>query len=458
MASLHSLPIELVQEIANKLDEDEILALRLACKDLDSKTHEAHLESKYRTRRVFFVPAGLDNLLKISRHPSGVNKRVKEIIFFGTSPYYCISDPDPLLPGQIPRSESASIVLSRLDSASQLDFAELQEIDRQDSGEDTSMLALAFTNLPELRSIRFHSHPCYEHPNLTRSEFNLFYPTVLGLNSKPGTHIPTGFTDVANTILRRHWGLKNSWSKFMAAVVTAGLKNITRIQNTHFWNEKGHEIPLNDFLPSQPRRLARLRTLFANLKVLEIVLRTYSRSNVSVMKRVQPWLEAIGAMLEVLDLRLIRISFGGPTIYAMNVFALPMLSFLKMVTLENFNFDLENFKQVLINCKDTLVSLKITKCKFYNNKEGWFVVLQLLKREVRSLKFFQLRGQSEAWYETNMEPPDYVLPDLLSVEGCWACESTISKELDTHRHHDDFWDSITNGEWKSEVRVATTRR
>ncbi|KAF3296181.1 hypothetical protein TWF132_011642 [Orbilia oligospora] len=239
------------------------------------------------------------------------------------------------------------------------------------------MLALAFTNLPKLRSIRFHSHPCYEHPNLTRSEFNLFYPAV-GLNSKPGTHIPTDFMDVANTILRRRWGLKNSWSKFMAAVVTARLKNITRVQNTHFWNEKGQEIPLNDFLPSQPRRLARLRTLFANLKVLEIVLRAYSRSNVSVMKCVQPWLEAIGAMLEVLDLSLVRISFGGPPTYAMNVFALPMLFFFKKVTLENFNFDLENFKQVLINCKDTLVSLKITKCKFYNNKEGWFVVLQLL--------------------------------------------------------------------------------
>ncbi|KAK6502602.1 hypothetical protein TWF506_003182 [Arthrobotrys conoides] len=473
MASLHSLPPELVDEIVNHLDEDEHLALRLTCKDLNFKTHEAHLESKYRMRRVFFVPAGLDNILKISRHPSGVNKRVKHIIFSGTSPYYQAHvthmrhSPLPTI-----ATESTDSVLSKLELVAHSDLLELQEINRPESGEDTSTLTLAFMNLPGLQSITFQTQ--LEKPHLSRSEINLFYPS-LGL--KPGTLIPRDLANIVNNKFERHWGLKNCWHKVMSAAVTAGVNSITSIQNTQVWDESGRDIPLNYFLPAQPRRLTRLRALFTNLRVLDLGLGSYGSSNTTSLKRVTPWLEAVGTRLEVLKLRLVKISQGIATARAINILTLPMLSFLKTIVLKNFSFEVENFKAAIYKCQDTLIDLKISNCDFRDNKDDWFAIFHVLRDRVKGLRSFTLEGWTGSWDVGDEDAPDYVLPDYLSIEGLWALESTecmvrldfvdassiivsrrINQELHAHGGADGFWDSITDGLWKAEARVAATRR
>ncbi|KAK6330680.1 hypothetical protein TWF718_002878 [Orbilia javanica] len=473
-ATLLATPVELIHEIASNLDEDDILALRLTCRTMNLKAREAHLEAKYRTRRVFLVPIGIENLLKISQHPSGVNRRIRRLVFVEQAPYgpLSISNRNRNIPGLAPTAGAPDPPEQRLLSASKADRVDLFGLY---CGETTSMLTLAFLNLPRVRTIVFDAEPyniC-----LSRSELNLFYSS-LGL--EPGTTVPEDLATTKIRIFQNSFVLSNGLSKVLSAAVTAGVTTITKVIDCRTGFRR-KERSLNYFIPSHPQRLSRLHKFFANLTILELCLSCSNGGepggNSRKLRHFTGWLEAAGQNLKTLRLGLVDLVYDLPLITSRtSIILLPMLPVLKTVALWSFDLDIPNLRGFLINCKNTLVDLRIFDCTANDNKEDWYQMIWLLHREFHSLRSFELQGWSKMWDIDDPAAPDYALPDSLTIQGSCADPETkcvarldfgtdlfirvirsLKEELEKHADADGFWQSITNGGWKSGARVAATR-
>ncbi|KAK6506869.1 hypothetical protein TWF481_005329 [Arthrobotrys musiformis] len=187
------LSTELVFQIIEYLDdEDDLLALRMTCKNLNLLTKEAHLKSIYESRRVYLVPASLENMVRIAR--SDMNTRVHNLEISSDLLYPTTYGEDTSLDTEdtsLPLHDPTATFHTILDTAR----TEIPKINllRNNDIYGSTIFTLIFSNLPRLRSIVFTSRAyVYGLAMLTRSEFNLIYPS---LGMTPGTRIPKGILE-----------------------------------------------------------------------------------------------------------------------------------------------------------------------------------------------------------------------------------------------------------------------
>ncbi|KAK6522336.1 hypothetical protein TWF281_002902 [Arthrobotrys megalospora] len=470
MASIASLPVELINAIAVDLEANNLLALRLTCKALNLRAWDSHLNAIYQTRTIYFVPASLHNLLKISRHPSEVNRRVHRVLISYTIPY------EFRFIYQLPKA------VSRLGFTSEHDRLALELGDFLNSGEDTNLLALAFSNLPNLRSIVLEQistsggQACAR--SFSRSELNLLFPS-LGL--KPGTSVPKGLDRITVTHVGTQWrGIctyarydlgSGIWTKIMAAVAAAGLTSVTTIRYEVDIDEDEDEdepgVWLKWFSRLSPQCLSSAQALFANLKVLSLTLNPgleyiYSCANGAEVSRdickFSHWLGVIGRRLESLRLGIVN----GASPLAL---ALPILPSLRSATIRSFNLETEDLKNFLGHCKRNLVELEIGDWETDSDEEDWFSLLQFIRREVTGLRKFAM----DCRYLITQKATHCLLLTRFLVNGDWALGTTrcevnveierpqppwftkytvtkqIKRELEAHNDPDSFWSSVTGG-------------
>ncbi|KAK6496125.1 hypothetical protein TWF481_002148 [Arthrobotrys musiformis] len=479
MASLNTLPVELVREIGKYVDEDGLLALRLACKDMNSKMRVLHLDAKFKIRRVFFDPIGLENLLKISQHPSQVNERVRHLIFTASSPY-CITN----------RYESPQTTNTDESEGSELDEAPpLGKIDtifvqaavaknihdlseRYNEWERSNLLALAFSNLPKVQSITFEN--VRKNTYLTRSELNLFFPSV-GL--KPGIPVLEDLTQI-RMYGELPWGRFHIVEMVLSALLVSGLTSLESLTEEGRCCNRSLRIPLTYFIRPHPHRLSQLMTVFGGLKVLKLCTSFNSRirsTDDHDTGHFTLWLEAVCGGVEILDLGLF-----APCTRILNP---PMLPLLKVVAFTKFGFRREDFEAFLLNCKDTLVDLKISGCVIDGRWQDWFYLLRLLQQNVKGLGRFELNNLDGTWtIGDGLEDPDllasfedwkdwageyspHLLFESLIITGSWGQTSTtcsiekiknmnavdyhlviesIETKLEAHNDSNSFWESLVD--------------
>ncbi|KAK6331287.1 hypothetical protein TWF730_004374 [Orbilia blumenaviensis] len=470
---IFSLSPDLIVHLSKELDEDDLLALRMTCKELNFKAKELHLDALYATRTVYFIPVSLENLLKIAKHPSGINKRVRNLRICPTSPYI---NPEREVRRKLEEqakaekpgshgSMPAGLVLKMYEQ-SKSEWPGVQHMHKWDLV--PNMLTMAFMNLPNIQSIEFEWR---RNHRVTRSEFTLLYPTVgLGPGKRLIPDLINAMTVYTIPLEYKHVGY---WNYTMNAAVTAGVSSLEKISDIGLF---GDGIPLNWFT-TPPLQLTRMQSTLSNLRVLHI---TYtendrrSRSHPLPAPGAQPppvptarrnfckWIESMAGTIE--KLRLEDVS-SSPNRYADGC-PLPILPKLKNADLAGMSLKPEAFKAFIEPCKDRLRDVFLSQCLLENPKDEWFEILKLLK-ECRSLTKFQICQKSQ-WRKQERFPDieafgDWtsgkvqcqVIPSTQERHGGYAYAETshiltknLAKELEDHLEADEFWDSITNHKWK----------
>ncbi|KAK6522413.1 hypothetical protein TWF281_002975 [Arthrobotrys megalospora] len=460
MPYLPLLPTELIYQIGQEIDdEDDFLALRLTCKALNTKARELHLNSIYRCRRIYLVPAGVDNIAKISRHPSGVNLRVRHIIISDATPY------------------SKQALRKILESAGQdngahLDLKsdmekdatayglELEKTQLQRSGSNIDLLASALSDLPRIQHLELEG---FSNAAVPRSELNLLYPS-LGL--KPGSKVPEGL----RRINRAEFGLDSRISKRgVAAALKSGLGNLEKLSNGN------HSYWLEDFTAT---RISAFSTAFPKLKSIDIgvaVARGLSHTYSYCDEVVGRWLEAFGKTLRELRYRncVFRYGFGEPTLLPVGT----GLHQLRVFAFSNSDIEIDNLTRFLKNCKDSLEEFELKNCYFDQQPEDHFRLLHYIRGLPRLNRFeYEAEGTDKA--------DCYYFPTKLTVLGLWSLPTAtcnveilfnvrlppiytsiqkykyntskkINLELERHTECSEFWDSVTDGKWKCPDLLST---
>ncbi|KAK6495976.1 hypothetical protein TWF481_003021 [Arthrobotrys musiformis] len=453
MTPVTSLPSEIFDVISEDLGEDDLLALRMTCKTLNAKAREAHLNSIYRCRRVFLIPTSLENLVKISKHSSGVNLRVRHVQISILSPYsrgfrnWLINGPIEMFE-QTENGQSAEIE-STLVAMEGISAAQSPEVGCRE--EHKSLLALAFSKFPNLRTLRIGERD----GDLVRSEVNLFYPS-LGL--VPGNYLPRNLVNAGAFLLGSLKGAyEQAWDIAISAVTASGIPTIEIIE-TMGTPDGGGIVPFGWFSFS-PQDLSHFRSAFHNLRSLQITLNVpqakYENWN---SQPLHEWLNVVGT--NVVELKLSSDYFAG--------ISLPMvvgLPKLRRLTFEQGYLNLDSLIEFSDRRRDTLEELNFLKCNMENPKKSWFMLMKRLMQGPRRLQ--RLRFISYKPFDDDMELDlEYILPDL-EVRGSLAsreseCKVTcpldeenaeikfIAKELEAHEGEDGFWESLTDGMWRPE--------
>lgn len=164
---------------------------------MNTKFQEAHLNSIFSCRRVFLVPASLENLIKISKHPSGANLRVRKIIISKFIPYVQPQFEQPVREFL----KNQRIIADKITETTEAHLAEICVLHKHIQYH--VLLTIAFSNLPKIKILSFGAE--YIH-SLTRSEINLIYPS---LQYVPGAR-DTDVRELSSFIL----GNSNEWLPF----------------------------------------------------------------------------------------------------------------------------------------------------------------------------------------------------------------------------------------------------
>ncbi|KAK6502603.1 hypothetical protein TWF506_003183 [Arthrobotrys conoides] len=294
-------------------DEDDFLALRMACHDFNAKFREAHLKCIYGVRRLFYASESFENLLKISRHPSGMNKYVRRIDICWSTPYYNYRAGRDQFVDQVRTnflgkfSDIKEIALEISDIA---DRKAKEVVKLQESNEETALLSLALTGFSNLRSMIMARDLTGLEP-LSRSELNLFFPKV-GL--APGIRLHSLLKD--KSLLSYHgflYGLQTLGEAlepqldlkydlfWKLPIVSLVLSRVTHIETLIFHSS---DLSNTSFFDVSNHRLSQFKTTFANLKTLKIQsIEVDSAGRDYLLKaRFGDWLEAIGSNLQTLVL------------------------------------------------------------------------------------------------------------------------------------------------------------
>ncbi|KAK6542422.1 hypothetical protein TWF694_006377 [Orbilia ellipsospora] len=466
MPAIASLPAELIDQIGSYLISDDLLALRMTCNSLDALARESHLDSLYRVRTLYPVPASLENLIKISQHPSGVNERVRHLVISVSSPHVLFEDPCAVR-NFAAEGPARSKILKAIKTHSEAHKDESATVSRNEGY--TYLFTTALLNLPNICKISFK-----QELELKRHEFNLFYSS-LGL--KPGKRLPriidlalVDFLDLSSTY-------KNWWKSLISAVQLSGLSKLTEIRghldNVALAADIFQTIPISAFATKPPN--------FSSLKVLEMQIKAPSREakqdwNSSFCS----WLEIWG--VNVVDLRLMGQLFDGIT------FCLPenkALARLQKLKLHGCYFDLENFQRFVTLSGRKMKELVFKSCSFEDDKNDWFQILKQIRKECLHLQYFSflpVNKYEERWDSSDEDEDEgydkYVLP-ALEVKGLWKLNDTMCKvtmetaeelakcrlrpkhiglELDKALTAKEFWDSMTNRFWDNPNLILTSPR
>lgn len=458
MATIFDLPNELVVEVGAKFDEDDWLALRMTCQTLNDQLREFHLNSKYKRRKVFLVRQSIENLVKISQHPSGMNLRVQHLEISCQSPY--------ALEGY--RRFGYNHTLLKSPSLKKNEINIMLESDRvaeqyhTETDTNSEMHAInaslmkALSNLPNLEGFCFAAGERVA--KLTRPEWNLFYPS---LKLEPGMRFPEGLRMRKITDMRvSRVAVDQGWNSILRTICSMSKPKPSLRYLT--WEHSTETFSINDasaFLGCT------IKSVFPNLQILKVVLDFRTDTTGSWRARFPQWLSSIGAALEELEIDFNEDDNLDDELYQ-EIIPLPevhLLSGLRKLNLHGFRLDAENFIVFLAHCKGSLRELTLCRLAMPNAKENCFKILKFLNSGFK-LRLFKLKLQDYGCDSLVSEVIEYLLPDL-EIVGDWSLHSTVCKvegwdpkigwslkkhlerELDAHNSPDKFWDSISDGLW-----------
>ncbi|KAF3923631.1 hypothetical protein ABW21_db0205537 [Orbilia brochopaga] len=153
MPGITSLPLEVLFLVTGYLWADDIKALRLTCKDLDSKTADAHADELFKCRTYFATVQDLQALFDFTKHPSNAALRLKHLRLDIASPYIHIQ-PRQLLESLNGEEDGQPVLPPKL--FNQTCFAaECHNYEGAEQGEDQALVFAAVQNLPNLEIIEF---------------------------------------------------------------------------------------------------------------------------------------------------------------------------------------------------------------------------------------------------------------------------------------------------------------
>ncbi|KAF3914358.1 hypothetical protein AA313_de0209277 [Arthrobotrys entomopaga] len=470
---IFTLSTDLIVQLARELDEDDLLALRTTCKQLNYKAREVHLGSLYHTRSVFFVPASLENLLKVATHPSGVNSRVRHIRICPASPYInperdVRKKLEEQAKNETPGDEGpmpAGFVLKMYEQ-SKNEWPEVKYMQTWDLA--ANMLAVAFSNLPNIQTIQFDWKKAH---SVTRSEFNLLYPSV-GL--APGKRLPPDLVNAISTyVIPLDYKHSGYWNIVTNAALIAGLSKLEKISDIGLF---GDGVPLSWFIMPQSR-LTKMGAAFSSLRVLHLTFSDGERRNRAVIINPRPvgvnlsrqtlckWVESVGSSIEELRLEDMtssaRYEDGSP---------LPVLSKITKLELVGLALKAESFKELLEASQSSLNDIVFSQCLLENPKVEWVEILRELKAKCPRLTKLSvvMKGQ---WRRREERFPDIefrggdqinlssekatclVTPGVQERSEFFhrtvhTLQKNLAKLLDQHKEPEQFWDALTDRKWR----------
>ncbi|KAK6342157.1 hypothetical protein TWF730_001636 [Orbilia blumenaviensis] len=471
ISTIADLPTEMVNEIGTDFEEDDWLALRMTCQKFNSKFRDFHLDSKYTRLRVFLVRQSTRNLVRISEHPSEVNLRVRRLEISFRSPYMPERIFDitysaramrisPDRGGNIGSKDKGRRMMSeikrlasrrRVDSGHMAPEIEAMRLD----------LLTALSKLPNLQGVRFAAGA--SDTTLTRSELNLFYPS---LQLVPGTRIPISnhvSTKVQMGVYEEM--VLQGWNDALSAICATPRPSLQYITWLQIKNNS-----VSNHLADFPKA----GSAFPNLRVLDVAFYPGQGWGKLWGLRFSRWLSSIGPALE--ELRVIV--QGGFERNNQEPIQLPEnheLFNLAKLYFSGFPLNPDNLEAFLSHCKGALTELTIARGDMKDPKNGWFKIMKVLNSDFK-LQLFQLQPDSHVSrvFELSdddvsldgLEPtePEYLLPNLKVVGGwsststlwqatCWTSgsEFVVCKHfglaLDNQSSPDEFWGLISERRW-----------
>ncbi|KAK6496121.1 hypothetical protein TWF481_002144 [Arthrobotrys musiformis] len=394
MAPITSVPAELIDQIGSYgLDQEDLLALRLTCKALGIRAREAHLNAIFSCRRVFLVPSSFENLIRVSKHPSGANLRVQKIIISYSSPYIHPYD------GQTREDfEIWSAIVAKIRETTEAQSGEMDDFYQYNRY--PVLLSLAFSNLPNIKELSFDFKASKD---LTRPEINLIYPS---LGYRSGTYRSQPTAAELSKFIADNWddwhkleyggyGPRKSdvFSMVLYIIVSTRIKGIERIDDS---DGEWSGLPREHLIVSSYSS-SYLKSTFSNLKTLHITIDMATSPNAIVeFKR---WAQAIGDNLE--DLTIWNSNHGTPNSEAVR---LPPGVFrkLKVIRFWDFKFDVDQFLEFIDGCAGPK-SLTLGHCVFEDEIEDWFYLLRHIRRNRRSFREIVLQIHFKALDRRNGE-------------------------------------------------------
>ncbi|KAF3138187.1 hypothetical protein TWF703_004716 [Orbilia oligospora] len=453
MASIPTLPTELLDQIANEsLDQDDLLALRSTCKILNRKLQEAHLNSIFSCRRVFLIPDSLENLIKISKHPSGANLRVRKIIISKFIPY---TKPYPKTEWKYKGLNCQKTITNTIIKTTDAHSDEVSDF--YENNKYVVLLTIAFSNLPNIKALSFEFE---DFEDLTRSEINLIYPN---LGYGPGVHGDGASKAHVHDLSRFIAENTSDWYEFeeqspasedilslvLYIAVATGIKGIERIDDADGdWS--GLQ---KDQIVLKLSYLKPFVSTFSNLRTLHLTIQIENNSTASF--RFKQWIQAIGLNLE--DLRIWNPSYADQSNPPVLLPA-GKLTKLKIIQFWNFNFEIDDFI-TFINGSMELRLLKLERCRFHDQIEDWYRLLRYLRRNHCALRKIVTHTEFEGNSFDGTRVTDLNITsspgseetvfqvETRSGRGGFG-ERTLGLKLDDQQGAVEFWDTI-NGITKS---------
>ncbi|KAK6542298.1 hypothetical protein TWF694_006258 [Orbilia ellipsospora] len=349
MAGLGLLPAELLSLIGENLnDDDDFLALRLVSRRFNILFRERHWNSLYERRRVHITITSLENLIKISRHP-GANYRVQHLLISDRLPYP--------VNASLYKQKDGNFAWIKECKDNDDDIVRVFKslnIEREDlakSGELMALFAMAFTNLPNIHSIKIEETPL----PLTRKDYNLFYPS---LGFSPGRRLPVELTRLNGSSYQPSFfgSPITPWKSILSAIFVAKLSKIQIIDSG---NSADSGVPIRWFNGSN-QRYATFGSLFRDLTTLRLLLDNEG-SNAST-KGLCRWITSSGVSLKSLALGC-RNSFSNEPRY----FRTLTIGDCKLPKLERFvlwrcRLSCGDVQLCVESCQGTLKSMRFIGC------------------------------------------------------------------------------------------------
>ncbi|EPS37038.1 hypothetical protein H072_9410 [Dactylellina haptotyla CBS 200.50] len=426
---LLSLPYELAILLAQHLnDEDDLLALRLTCREVNILFRELHVNQIFERRYVFCFHASLQDLIKISE--SKMAPRVRHLSFWSTSP--------------LSYGKPNSHLYSTLNGALRGD-------------EISDMLSTAFFKLPNIRSFTFEAGSSFPLDGKMRAVLNMC-PAYEENPIPPGRHfLQRAKRDVGLAHVR------TMWAPAMDAVLRAGLSTVKSISCPFVFMEE---------FEFQPAQMMAFKTVLSRLRKLEVgdldPDGPQPSNSDSTASRIgfYTWIAHVGAKVETFKIR-------NPTSWVVpklpldrtfNLSTLVMPS-LKRVSIENV-YLMINEVGAILRYSQGLEELRISACRVTDPIKDWFDLLKYLRQNgfdsLRRLEL-NLSGNHKC---TDLE---FELPNI-EIYGNWNVDSTsctvrlpigkskkryyvthknLRAHLDAISKAEVLWRSLTDGKWTS---------
>ncbi|KAF3921612.1 hypothetical protein AA313_de0206873 [Arthrobotrys entomopaga] len=489
MATIASLPPELIENVASHLhDADDLLSLRLTNTGWNVAVRTSHLKALYESMNICRTACSLENLVKISKHQSGVNKLVRNIKVFYHTPY--IHNPPSLKrDGRRGDEEGFDLAYAVYKASrnrlyhtpirSRKSGNRARKIPVFDEQMEMNLLTTAFCNFPNLQTLELDTDSPYP---FSRTQFNLYFPS---LRMEYGKHIPASFRKAqlaAKGILEYTYTPHADYNLTppFTALVLSGCSKVRTIRQVYDGILGMH---MDWFLRSE-NQVTKLTPLCASLKILELTVVTPDfpdemNSGANNNKGFYSWVETAGQKLEQLKITFQHYNLYTDRDYDLYAMILDLPTTLKLPSLKRLHIDwmvltIDRMIDFLQSVAGTLEELELGFCLAKNPKYDWWRLLRVLNSGFDKMQKFSLFVTQES-----VSPQEFHLPDIL-VTGNWALQDAIwtvrtptfpsgieygsshhsragveaskriGEELMKHTEEDSFWESITEGNWKAD--------